>query len=75
MNVHNVPESDLEIRFNHHEADVLTIKGMNELRRHCKNIAYQLHIIPDGREKNIAMTKLEEVMFWGNAAIAREAAK
>jgi len=27
--------------------------------------------VPDGRERSVAMTKLEEVMFWANAGIAR----
>jgi len=28
-------------------------------------------IIPDGREKSLAITHLEEVMFWSNAGLAR----
>ncbi len=28
--------------------------------------------VPECRERSLAITKLEEAMFWGNAAIARE---
>jgi hypothetical protein len=31
--------------------------------------------VPDGREQSVAITKLEEVMFWANAGIARNHAK
>jgi hypothetical protein len=28
-------------------------------------------MVPDGREKSLAITHLEEVVFWANAGIAR----
>jgi len=35
---------------------------------------YNEHL-PNGREKAVALTKLEEAMFWANAAIARNNGK
>nr|DAP87477.1 MAG TPA: hypothetical protein [Caudoviricetes sp.] len=37
----------------------------------CKNFAEVLNWLPECREKALAFTALEEVMMWGNAAIAR----
>lgn len=28
--------------------------------------------VPEGRERSLALTKLEEAMFWGNAGVARK---
>jgi hypothetical protein len=41
-------------------------------RQSCRRLADHLNdLLPDGREKSLAITHLEEVMFWANAAIAR----
>lgn len=42
------------------------------VRQNCRQLADFINEkLPDGREKSLALTHLEEVMFWGNAAIAR----
>jgi hypothetical protein len=43
-----------------------------EIRRASKALAHLIEeTCPPGRELSIALTKLEEAMFWANAGIAR----
>lgn len=64
---------DIKNRFAFHAAT--TEEKRNEhtsVRENCKVLADFLNDkLPEGREKALAITHLEEVMFWGNAAIAR----
>ena len=44
-----------------------------QLRNDIKDLAETICILcPDSDERSIALTKLEEVIMWSNASIARE---
>ena len=43
-----------------------------EIREKAKELAYMINsLCPNSREKSLANTKLEEVVMWANASIAR----
>ena len=64
---------DLRNRFTFHPAAGTPKEGSHEaVRALCLGVAYELNDnLPEGREKSLAITHLEEVMMWSNAAIAR----
>jgi len=65
--------ADIAHRFEFHPATTDEKREAHEnVRQNCGWLASYLNdILPDGREKSLAITHLEEVMFWGNAALAR----
>ena len=64
---------ELDHRFKFHPADTDARRlAHTTARESVKELANKLNVlVPDGREKSLAMTKLEEALFWANAAIAR----
>jgi len=66
-----VPE--LQNRFTYHAPKEDQIKKYEEIRDRSHKLAQNLNALcPDSREKSLAITKLEEVVFWANASIARD---
>ena len=63
---------DLEDRFTYHTPKENQPAKYTRLRDHAKELAY--HIVedtPTSREQSLALTHLEDAVFWANAAIAR----
>lgn len=63
---------DLLNRFTYHTPKAGQPYVYEDLRNRALNFANLINSkCPDGREKSLAITKLEEVVFWANASIAR----
>ena len=64
---------DLQNRFAFHPATTQDRQEAHQdVRDMCLTLANELNErLVDGREKSLAITRLEEVMFWANASIAR----
>lgn len=67
---------DIETRFTYHAPRPEDIPVYKFFRDQAHIFADKINsMLPDGREKSLAITKLEEVVFWVNAALARKPAK
>ena len=63
---------DLHNRFTYHVPTEGQPELYEDIRSRAKNYAlYLSQICPESRELYLAITKLEECVFWANAAIAR----
>lgn len=65
--------ADIENRFNFHPATTAEKRGEHgSIREAHKVLALFIEDnVPASREKALALTNLEQAMFWANAAIAR----
>ena len=62
----------IENNFTYHAPDSEKQAKYIDIRNTAKTLAYLiLNTVPSSREQAVAMTKLEEVVMWANAGIAR----
>ncbi|NOJ72466.1 DUF7681 family protein [Paenibacillus alvei] len=63
----------IENNFNYHAPkEGQPEKYYTAIRTKAKELAYMIdELCPNSREKSLAMTNLEQAVFWANAAVAR----
>jgi len=66
--------ADIKHRFAFHPATTDEKRDAHtSIRQLHRQLADEVNTrLPDGREKSLVITKLEESMFWANAALARD---
>ena len=63
---------ELNTRFTHHPPNDTQQLIYQALRAHARDLAQRIFgDVPEGREQSLALTKLEECVFWANAGVAR----
>lgn len=71
-NQESATDCTIENNFSYHAPKDGQPQRYQEIRQRAKDMAYLLRSrCPPSRELSLAMTKLEESVFWANAAIAR----
>lgn len=62
----------IENNFSYHVPKPGQPEIYQEIREKAKELAYLVdELVPSSREKSLAMTNLEQAVFWANAAVAR----
>ena len=67
-----LPAEEIRHRFTYHVPTDEQLKSYDLVRSIALSYATVLNeLVPDSWEKSLCLTKLEEVVFWANAGIAR----
>ena len=67
-----IPQDQIDNNFRYHPPKPGQQVKYERLRAWAKGMAEQINeLCPDSREKSLAMTNLEQAVFWANASIAR----
>jgi hypothetical protein len=64
--------AEVDDRFDYHAPTSERVAIHEAVREASRQLAHTLDAkLPEGREKALALTNLEQSLFWANAAIAR----
>ena len=65
-------DAEIVVRFTYHSPKGDQPQKYETLRGEAKALVQTINdLCPESREKSLAITKLEESIFWANASIAR----
>jgi hypothetical protein len=65
-------DEELEKRFTYHQPTPGRLDSYRSIRAIAADFAMTVStLVPESREQALALTKIEEAMFWANAGIAR----
>jgi len=68
----DITPEDIKRRFTYHRPEGDKVIEHDDIRLAYFAFAIGLAQLPEGREKSLAYTALEESSFWAHAAVARE---
>ncbi len=67
-----IPQDQIDNNFKYHPPKEGQQERYITLRNAAKDVAEMINkTCPDSREKSLAITNLEQAVFWANASIAR----
>lgn len=68
----SVDKAEIDTRFTYHPPTPGQPEKYEAIRKNAREMAYLLYAVaPESRELSLALTSLDEVVFWANAAVAR----
>ncbi len=68
-----IGSAEIERRLGFHPATPMNVPVFEQNRREAIHLAMHFDfVLPDGREKSLAITALQEALMWANAAVACE---
>lgn len=71
----NLTQAEIADRFHYHPPSEQGVRAHAELSDRFTELAVRIQeLVPEGRERSLVLTKLEEAKMWASAGVARHPA-